>query len=93
MLRHEPTNPVNDQALLLDAADGEPVGYVPDLLLGYVHRLLAYRGVEVRVDRVNPPPAPMSLRLLCRLSGPWPPGPQPFTGPDFEPIRPGDLTT
>lgn len=93
MLRHEPTNPVNDQALLLDAADGEPVGYVPDLLLGYVHRLLNYRGVEVRVDRVNPPPAPMSLRLLCRLSGPWPPGPQPFTGPDFEPIRSGDLTT
>jgi hypothetical protein len=90
-LRPEPDNPVNARALLLDAEHGKPVGYVPDLLLGYVHRMLKYRYVDVRVDRVNPPPAPVSLRLLCHLEGFWPSGPAPFTGPDFEPIHPSDL--
>jgi hypothetical protein len=86
VLRAEPDNPVNPRALLLDKDSGQPVGYVPDLLVDYVHRLLDYRGAEVRVSRVNPPPAPMSVRLLCWLAGQWPPGPAPLSGPDFEPI-------
>lgn len=85
-LRTEPHNPVNPRALLLDADRGAPVGYVPEILLDYVHTVGSYRGAEVRVDRVNPPPAPETLRLLCWLAGRWPPGPPPFSGPDFEPI-------
>jgi len=85
-LRADPTNPVNSCALLLDAERGAHVGYVPDVLLDYVHTVRDHHGAEVRVDRVNPAPAPVTLRLLCRLTGRWPPGPLPFTGPDFEPI-------
>jgi len=85
-LRTDPANPVNPRALLMDAEHGHPVGYVPEVLLDYVHTVRDYRGAEVRVDRVNPPPAPATLRLLCWLAGRWPPGPLPFTGPEYEPI-------
>jgi hypothetical protein len=85
-LRSDPLNPSNPRALLLDAEFGLPVGYVPEFLLDYVHAVREYRGAEVRVDRVNPPPAPVTLRLLCWLAGRWPPGQPPFTGPEYEPI-------
>ena len=85
-LRAELANPVNPGALLMDAEHDAPVGYVPDVLLDYVHAVRDHHGAEVRVDRVNPPPAPITLRLLCRLTGQWPPGPLPFTGPEYEPI-------
>lgn len=85
-IRPEPTNPVNSRAMLLDVLSNQPVGYVPDLLLDYVYWLREYRGVEARIERVNPPPAPVSLRLLCMIQGSLPPGPTPFMGPDFEPL-------
>ena len=81
----EPDNPANPRALLL-TTDGRPVGYVPDLLLDYVHMMRDFRGVEVRVDRVNPVHTPIALRLMCWLAGPWPRGRRPFSGPDFEPL-------
>jgi hypothetical protein len=70
----------------MDAEHMQPVGYVPEVLLEYVHTVRGYRGAEVRVDRVNPPPAPVTLRMLCWLAGRWPPGPPPFTGPEYEQI-------
>jgi hypothetical protein len=85
-LRADPTNPANPRALLMDASSGAPVGYVPDVLLDYVHTVRDYHGAEVWVEQVNPPPDPVTLRLLCRLAGRWPPGPLPFTGPEYEPI-------
>lgn len=86
LLRPEPGNEVNSQALLLDVASDQPVGYVPNLLLDYVHAVQAHRGADVRVHHVNPTHTPAALRLVCRLEGFWPPGDRPITGDDYEPI-------
>jgi hypothetical protein len=67
LLRPEPDNPVNPNALLLDNATGEPVGWVPDYLLDLVCGYRARGPVQVFVERANGPDAPPHLRLLCRL--------------------------
>lgn len=67
LLRPEPDNPVNPNALLLDNTTGEPVGWVPDYLLDLVPDYQARGPVQVFVERANGPEAPSHLRLLCRL--------------------------
>lgn len=67
VLRAEPDNPVNPDALLLDVARHEPVGYVPDYLLGAVQAFLTDGSVHVYAERVNPSNAPAHVLLLCRL--------------------------
>jgi len=67
LLRPEPDNPVNPNALLLDNTSGEPVGWVPDYLLDLVRDYQARGPVQVFVERANGPDAPPHLRLLCRL--------------------------
>jgi hypothetical protein len=44
------------------------IGWVPDLLLGDAHRMLARTEVRARVLRVNGPDAPSHLRVLAELS-------------------------
>ncbi len=67
-LRDEPGNQDNPRALLIDVADGQPVGWVPDWLVDDVHALRARDPApEVVVERGNPD-APTHLRLLCRIS-------------------------
>lgn len=66
-LRCEPDNPVNGRALLV-TQDGGRLGYVPDPLLDYVHRIIEGE-YELRVERVNPADAGLHMRLLVRLSG------------------------
>lgn len=66
----EPENPVDPLALKKHTGDGVHVGYVPRYLVEDLHRL---RDVaRVTVERVNPPPAPIQFRLLCRIDAPWP---------------------
>jgi hypothetical protein len=84
-LRLEPTNPMNERALLVDDQGGEPVGYVPDWMLECVHDLLAAdSNARVSVEHVNGPAAPNHLRLLCRLEAVLPSGYRPFTGPQYD---------
>jgi hypothetical protein len=66
-LRCESDNEVNERALLVMQSGGR-LGYVPDPLLDYVHRIME-RPFELVVDRVNPPEAGMHMRLLVRLTG------------------------
>jgi len=66
LLRDEPTNPMNQRALLIDAEANHPVGYVPDWLLDDVHLLRSVSEVRILAERVNPD-APAHLQLLCRL--------------------------
>lgn len=73
-------NPVNDRALLVTEREGEPLGWVPDPLLSYVHRVQDQR---LTVVRVNGPEVGTRLRLLVRLDGTADPDPQPFTGPEW----------
>lgn len=67
-LRDDTANTVDPRALLLDAASGEPVGWVPRYLLDYVHKRRE-DGADLRVlvEHANGPDVPWHLRLLCRL--------------------------
>jgi hypothetical protein len=44
-----------------------PIGWVPNLLVADLHRLLARASVSVAVEQVNGPDAPFHMRLLARL--------------------------
>jgi transcriptional regulator with XRE-family HTH domain len=66
-LRDEPDNPVNSRAIILESG-GDPVGWVPDYLLDYVHkRREEGRTTRVLVEHANGDGTAWHLRLLCRL--------------------------
>ncbi len=67
-LRAEPDNQANPRAVLLDVERGEPVGWVPNYLLDYVHKHReAGSTIDVTVVKANGPEAPAHLRLLARM--------------------------
>ncbi|VBA45629.1 hypothetical protein LAUMK191_00426 [Mycobacterium attenuatum] len=65
-------NEANPKALLLQTCAGEPIGWVPDLLVDYA-RLLRESGGTVQLLQNNRD-APTHARLLVRLSGHLRPG-------------------
>jgi hypothetical protein len=66
-MRDEPENPFNQRAIVLET-DGEPVGWMPDYLLDYVHKNREEgRQAIVYVEKANGPDIPWHLRLLCLL--------------------------
>ncbi len=73
-VRDDTSNPVNPEALHLVAPSGEPFGWVPDALVGYVRNVLATPGGIVVVQRRNGPELPPHIRLLVRVSGVVPTG-------------------
>jgi hypothetical protein len=65
---HDLQNPVDPQALLLRTADYCCVGFLPRYLASDTWRLLnSGAEVQVLVEQLNPPPAPVQQRLLCRM--------------------------
>ncbi|HEU5042921.1 MAG TPA: hypothetical protein VFT75_02175 [Nocardioidaceae bacterium] len=66
-LRCETDDVLNERAVLVGQR-GDRLGYVPDPLLDYVHRILEHPH-ELVVVRVNPVEAGMHMRLLVRLDG------------------------
>lgn len=73
------TNEANPRALLLEAPDGAPVGWIPDLLVEYAHEVRSSGGF-VELLQNNGPSAPWHTRLLVRMSGPVAPRIALFTG-------------
>jgi hypothetical protein len=73
------TNEANPRALLLEASDGAPVGWIPDLLVDYAHQVRSGGGF-VELLQNNGPTAPWHARLLVRMSGRVAPGTTMFTG-------------
>lgn len=73
-------------ALLLRTAEPRLVGYLPDYLAAEVAKwpLTAQRELQVIVERVNPPPAPTSHRLLCQVE--LPPGQDILNGDEYLPL-------
>lgn len=66
-LRPEPDNPVNANAILVDAEQGEPVGWIPDWLLSDLpNDIVDPTRFALFVERVNPD-APDHLKLLVRI--------------------------
>ncbi|MCQ3807033.1 MAG: hypothetical protein OXB92_04495 [Acidimicrobiaceae bacterium] len=82
-------NQVNALAIHIDTAHGQPIGWVPNYLVNTVHDLRELSGddaVTISVEHVNPPEVAPYMRLICRMSSPWPDGYQPFSDPEFQPI-------
>lgn len=68
LLRPEPDNPRNADAMLLETSDGRAVGWYPDHLLPELHAHQERGGdAKVTVVVINGPDVPWHLRLLCRL--------------------------
>lgn len=84
-LRGQPDNDVNRRALLVTTADGEvALGWVPDLLLEFVHLVLSTGEARLSVLRVNPSDLPAHLRLFVRLQGRGPAGHRGFSTVGWE---------
>jgi len=79
----DPANPVNPEAMLVRAPEGQRLGYVPDLLLEHLRTLRETAPVTLTVEHVNGPEAPAHLRLLVRLDGSAPGGYEPMSGPEW----------
>ena len=86
-------NPHDPHALMLRTAESGPadpciVGYSPRYLLRDAFDLIANcaDALNVRVERLNPPPAPVANRLLCSLTACWPDDFRPFAGDEYLPI-------
>ncbi len=85
----DPDNEMNPQAIRVVTREHKPVGWVPEYLLNTVHELRERTGenaISVTVQHVNLDDASPSMRLICRLTAPWPDDYQPFSGPEFQPI-------
>lgn len=82
-------NEKDEDAIAVRTEDPASIaGYCPRYLARDFRRVILNqdpREVEVRVERVNPD-APIQLRLLCHLSGPWPEGFQPCEGGPYAPL-------
>lgn len=86
----EPKNPKNRQAIVVMATPLVPVGWIPDLLVEDLHRLMEQAEVRVTVAHVNGPDAPEHLRLLARLQAAPVTGFRFFTGKRWEPLAADD---
>jgi hypothetical protein len=89
VLVDEPDNSWNNRAILVTACGGQRLGWVPDLLLDYVHTVRKQGEPSLVVEHVNGPEVSPHLRLLVRLNGQVPAGYQPFAGRSWEPIHQG----
>jgi len=83
ILRDEPTNPHNERAIIALGENRVAIGWVPDLLLDYVHEVRTGQEPLVRVLHVNDPTSPPHLRLLAELIGHVSSAYRPFSGPQW----------
>lgn len=82
---HDSQNDFDSNALMLRTKDFYILGFCPRYL--DVFNLLKNNSdsVEVKVERVNLPPAPLSMRLLCHLIVKEE-NYRPFSSPMYEPL-------
>jgi hypothetical protein len=85
----DPANPVDRLAIRVLEGGGGEIGYLPNTLVEDLHELRRL-GSRLRlfVERVNPAPAAVQLRLLCRLEASFVDGYVPFTSARYQPISP-----
>ena len=86
----EDANQFDCNAVIITTNDRQ-VGWVPRYFCTDIRDLeqLSPDGIELIVRRVNPPPAPVQLRLLCSLRAPWPDSWTPFNRPEYQPLGDG----
>jgi hypothetical protein len=80
-------NPVDPKAIAVRTADNVLIGYLPAYLATDLLRLQeSCTYLHVLVERVNPPPAEVHHRLLCKVISCWPEGFRPFDADAFRPM-------
>ena len=82
----EPENEKNPQAIVVMGAPHVPVGWIPDLIVEDLRRLMERAQVTVAAEHINGPDAPWHLRLLARLRAAPAQGFRFFTGERWEPL-------
>ncbi|MBD3676057.1 MAG: DNA-binding protein [Planctomycetaceae bacterium] len=81
------SNTFDSQAIKLLSNDQIHIGFMPSYLLDDAHTLQEMcQTCEIFVERVNPSPAPVQQRLLCRLESCWPDGFIPYSSTKYQPI-------
>lgn len=75
----DPVNAFNPRAIQVTRG-GLKLGWVPDVLLDYVHTVRRSGPFSLSAQHVNGPDAPVHLRLLVKLAGTVPAGHVPFSG-------------
>ena len=83
------TNDVNPRAILINTLDNNPVGWVPDYLVDMVHELRDLTNesaISMVAEHINPATVAPYMRLICRLTAPWPDNFEPLSDPQFQPI-------
>jgi hypothetical protein len=96
LLMRDFQNEYDPNALMLRSSGDEgrfAVGYCPRYLTADIFNLTGNCPdyPEVLVERVNLPPAPLQVRLLCNLTTCWPEGYAPFADEIYQPISSGVL--
>lgn len=66
-LADEPENLKNPRAMRLHDADDQPVGWVPDYLVDYLHKARNEGTVRILVEQANGSDVPWHLRILARV--------------------------
>jgi hypothetical protein len=94
LVMHDLQNPSDPQALMLRTAETEPgdvhnVGYCPRYLFvdTFSQMVKDQRLPKILVEKVNPSPAPIRFRILCRAFFELKPSVRPFSGPMFQPLK------
>ena len=85
----DPDNEAPPRVTLINPHNNEPVGWIADYLLGTIRELRDLVGedkIVATAEHVNPPEVAPYMRLLCRLTAPWPENYEPMSGPEFQPI-------
>lgn len=62
------------------------IGYVPRYLSRDITALNINQSAKITVEAINAE-APLSHKVLCRVSAPWPIDFEPLSAPEFQPIR------
>jgi hypothetical protein len=84
---HDLQNPVDEDALLLRTEDYCCVGFLPRYLCSDTWRLLHKNAdIQIFVEQVNPPPAPIQQRILCRMIAKPVPGFAPCSDEVYQPL-------
>lgn len=89
LLMKDIQNPKEPDALMVRTCDSHLLGYIPQYLIADFTALLGEgvpKSIEVKVERINPSPAPVQFRLLCRVTMPCKQGFQPFTTYEYQAI-------
>lgn len=81
-------NTYDSDALLLRTENKHNLGYCPQYFTQDILHLLKIdsQSVKVCVEKINLAPAPIQLRILCKLIAPWNNNFTPFKNEDYQPI-------